>query len=126
MTSKHIDINVILKVLEIFEYVSKFNQDISTTSKELHVDICDDIEKDIDNKENIIKLLQYQDIMSQQLDCSVKAIEKINMDLKYFIDDKLDNRDLLDKLSLDTIEFKDKYQSFEGTKNKEENKIDFF
>ena len=50
MVKTNIDVKLILKVLEIFEYVQNFNKDIISTSKDLHNDISDNIEKGFKNK----------------------------------------------------------------------------
>jgi hypothetical protein len=125
--NSNIDVKLVLKLLDIIGYISKFNQSVSSTSKQLHVDISEEINKDVDMQDSILKLLQYQDIMSQQLDSSVFIIDKVDNDIKDFINGKLDGAKLLEKLSLDCSNFEKKFKSFELNKEvTEECRVDFF
>jgi flagellar biosynthesis/type III secretory pathway ATPase len=126
MNSNTVDMSLVIKLLEILDYICRFNKDVSSTSRDLHIDMSKDIESDIDNKENIIKLLQYQDIMSQQLDSSVCVMDKIDKSINEFIDGSINFDTLFDILSKDYNEFRNKYDSFKGTRDTGDNRVDFF
>jgi hypothetical protein len=74
-----------------------------------------------------VKLLQYQDIMSQQLDSSVFIIDKVDNDIRDYINGNIDGQELFNRLSLEHSLFVEKYRSFELNREiKEEDRVDFF
>ena len=122
---------------ELLEHIKEVEQETITLSKESQMKFSSFIERNnIELDDEAIEAMQYQDIISQQLSATIEAINVVQVNLKEFahnfIEDekKLDSSASMLKGKLDKVleDAKNKKDAFSGhVKDKDDkHEIEFF
>ena len=130
--------NILNSVDELLTHIKDVQLDVSNLSNDSLLRMSRYIDKNsLEIDDDISTALQYQDIINQQLNAIVEAIDSMRHSIRVFnhayeSDTNLVNENLnklQDKLNLALEEAKDKKSRFSGNRNSEEtesDEIEFF
>jgi hypothetical protein len=116
--------NKLNSIDELLTHIKDVQLDVMKLSSDSLMKMSSFMEKNnLEIDDNISTVLQYQDIISQQLSATIEAIDSVKEILNIE-----DNSELQDKLNLILQEAKDKKNRFSGnsTQDSSDDEIEFF
>jgi len=115
---------------KLLEHIKEVQLDVISLSNDSLLKMSNFIEENnIEVDENILTALQYQDIITQQLTATIKAIDSVKVDIKRFSHTYDSDENLQKKLNTTLADAKEKKDRFSGKtvqNNVDSNEIEFF
>lgn len=126
---------LLVTVDNLLEHIKCVESDVSALSKDMVLIISQFLEKNrLSVSEDVLEVLQFQDIISQQLKASCEAIENVQTYIKMHTksmqeDTKMISENvekLIEKLDNSIMEAKNKKSAFQGKAGDGTSEVEFF
>ena len=115
---------------KLLEHIKEVQLDVISLSNDSLLKMSNFIEENnIEVDENILTALQYQDIITQQLTATIKAIDSVKVDIKRFSHTYDSDENLQKKLNTTLADAKEKKDRFSGKTTQNDvdtDEIEFF